>query len=97
MNHRSFIAKYLKERGPYTEHTEGKYTVAIYEEGCKEWSVDGHFHREDGPAVESWDGTKEWWLNNELVFCDDFDDLENYPDVSEEFKKSIIRYKLKNM
>jgi len=24
------------------------------------------FHREDGPAVEWWDGSKEWYLNGKL-------------------------------
>jgi hypothetical protein len=27
------------------------------------WYYNGNFHREDGPAVEYADGTKEWWLN----------------------------------
>jgi hypothetical protein len=26
----------------------------------------GEFHRDDGPAVEYADGTKEWWLDGEL-------------------------------
>ena len=26
---------------------------------------DGQLHREDGPAVEYADGTREWWLNDE--------------------------------
>jgi hypothetical protein len=25
----------------------------------------GQLHRLDGPAVEWWDGDKEWWLNGE--------------------------------
>ena len=25
--------------------------------------MNGRFHREDGPAVEYADGSKEWWLN----------------------------------
>lgn len=27
---------------------------------------EGKLHREDGPAVECSDGTKEWWVNGEL-------------------------------
>jgi hypothetical protein len=31
--------------------------------GTKVWQLNGHYHREDGPAVEYPDGTKSWWLN----------------------------------
>ena len=32
--------------------------------GNKYWYNDkGQYHREDGPAVERTDGTKEWWVN----------------------------------
>ena len=34
-----------------------------YEDGHKEWYLNGKPHREDGPAVEWVDGHKEWWLN----------------------------------
>jgi hypothetical protein len=29
--------------------------------------VHGDLHREDGPAVENADGTREWWLNGYKV------------------------------
>ena len=35
-----------------------KETVTYYK--------NGKIHREDGPAVEYRDGTKEWWLNGNL-------------------------------
>lgn len=30
----------------------------------KRWLLNRLLHREDGPAVEYLDGTKEWWINN---------------------------------
>jgi hypothetical protein len=35
--------------------------------GTREWRRrSGELHREDGPAVEYEDGTREWWLNGKL-------------------------------
>ena len=39
--------------------------------GTKRWYLNGKKHRTDGPAVEYSDGTKYWWLNNELVEMED--------------------------
>jgi hypothetical protein len=37
------------------------------ENGNKVWrNSSGQFHREDGPAIERTDGSKEWWMNNHL-------------------------------
>jgi hypothetical protein len=38
----------------------------VYENGSKEWLVDGKFHRLDGPAVEYADGSKAWWVDGKL-------------------------------
>ena len=37
----------------------------IYNDGTKEWWLNGKRHREDGPAVEWASGYKHWWLNGE--------------------------------
>ena len=37
-----------------------------YEDGHKEWLLNGKFHREDGPAIEYADGHKHWYLNGKL-------------------------------
>lgn len=37
-----------------------------YDNGNKEWRLDGKLHREDGPAFEWNSGSKEWWLNGRL-------------------------------
>ena len=39
-----------------------EYTVKVYNDRT-EWFLNGKCHREDGPAVEWEDGTKNWWLN----------------------------------
>ncbi len=32
---------------------------------CWEWKLpNGDFHREDGPAIEWYDGNKSWYLND---------------------------------
>jgi hypothetical protein len=37
--------------------------LEIDQYGTKRWTLNGLFHREDGPAVEHSDGTKYWCLN----------------------------------
>jgi len=37
-----------------------EYTVKVFENGDREWSLNGKLHREDGPAIEWSNGTKEW-------------------------------------
>ena len=44
-----------------------EYTVKVYDNGDKEWYLDGKRHREDGPAIEWADGNKWWYLNGEEV------------------------------
>ena len=43
-----------------------KYEVRVYENGDKEWYLNGKCHREDGPAIERANGNKFWYLNGEL-------------------------------
>ena len=40
------------------------YEVEVYENGTKEWYLNGKLHREDGPAIEYPSGNKLWWLND---------------------------------
>ena len=37
-------------------------TIIILPNGDKYWFLNSNYHREDGPAVEYADGTKEWWM-----------------------------------
>lgn len=34
--------------------------------GNKKWTLNGIFHREDGPAIEYTNGDKEWYINGKL-------------------------------
>ena len=43
-----------------------EYTVMVYDCGTREWYLNGKLHREDGPAVESYDGSRFWYLNGDL-------------------------------
>ena len=40
-----------------------EYTVNVYDNGHKEWFLNGEYHREDGPAIEYSYGAKYWYLN----------------------------------
>ncbi|MFA5024128.1 MAG: hypothetical protein WC523_04190 [Patescibacteria group bacterium] len=40
------------------------YKVRVYNDGSKEWYLNGKCHREDGPAIECANGTKEWYINS---------------------------------
>jgi len=39
------------------------YEVRVYNNGTKAWHLNYQLHREDGPAIESVDGDKYWYLN----------------------------------
>ena len=71
--------------------------AVIFTDGHKEWYLNDKLHREDGPAIEHRDGTKFWYLKGSVVYCSYVDYLSDYPDVSDAFKRSVIRYKLRNM
>jgi hypothetical protein len=62
--------------------------------GTKWYNSYNKYHREDGPAKEYKDGSKEWWLNDSKVYCKRENNLHKFNDLSEEFKKSIVKYKL---
>ena len=40
-----------------------EYTVKVYDNGTREWYLNGKLHREDGPAIEYTNGDKCWYLN----------------------------------
>ena len=43
-----------------------EYKVRVYNNGDKQWYLNGKLHREDGPAIEFANGDKSWYLNNKL-------------------------------
>jgi hypothetical protein len=40
-----------------------EYTVQVYDNRTEWRNAEGQIHREDGPAIEYTDGTKQWWAN----------------------------------
>jgi hypothetical protein len=64
--------------------------------GNKAWYLNGQRHRVDGPAIEWSDGTKAWYINDKLVYSYNINFLHEYPNLTEPFKKSIIKYELSN-
>ena len=42
-----------------------EYKVKVYNDGVKEWYLNGERHREDGPAVDFANGYKTWWINGQ--------------------------------
>jgi hypothetical protein len=51
-----------------------KYEVEVYEDGDKHWYLNGKRHREDGPAVEDSNGSKFWFLNDEPLTEEEFNE-----------------------
>jgi hypothetical protein len=73
-----------REDGPAWEHSSGQ-TI---------WYKNGERHREDGPAKETPNGLKMWYLDGEIVYDYEWNNLDDYDDLSEAFKQSIIKYEL---
>ena len=40
--------------------------LTTFHDGTQEWRLNGHLHREDGPAYIWADGTQSWWQNGQL-------------------------------
>ena len=40
------------------------YIVKVDDAGTKRWYLNDKLHREDGPAIEYYDGSKCWYLND---------------------------------
>ena len=56
-----------------------EYTVKVYDDGGKQWFLNGERHREDGPAIEYSEGTKSWYLNNEELTEEEYNNKMNPP------------------
>jgi len=54
-----------------------------YEDGHKEWYLNGKPHREDGPAVERTNGGKEWYLEGVLLDERAYNEELNWPSCAE--------------
>jgi len=49
-----------------------EYSVLTDLNGTRVYFLYGLLHRENGPAVEGFDGTREWWLNGEKLTEEEF-------------------------
>ena len=58
--------EYIEWRNDYGQIHREDGPAHEYNDGLKEWYVNGRQHREDGPAVEYADGYKMWWVNDQL-------------------------------
>ena len=70
------FTKYFDFNNPDRLHREDGPAIE-YENGTKEWYVNGQRHREDGPAVEGANGSKEWWVNGQQLTEEEFNNLHN--------------------
>jgi hypothetical protein len=41
--------------------------MRVDEFGTRRWYLNGKIHREDGPAVEWADGSRQWWYRGEQL------------------------------
>ena len=60
-----------------------KSVKKVYSDRTEWCNENGRLHREDGPAIEYTDGSKQWYLNEEEL-------------TEREFNKQIQQLKLKN-
>lgn len=64
-------------------------------DGSVFWWIDGELHREDGPAVEYVDGSKEWFLNGKKMTEGEHFNLSPYfqslPEQERLIRKLMIR------
>ena len=78
MNKEQFI--HIDEDGDKLYYSDREMTVlhredgpaVEYEDGYKEWWLNGKLHREDGPAAKYADGSKAWFLNDACLTEEEF-------------------------
>ena len=72
-----------------------EYKVKVYEDGLKEWFLNGERHREDGPAYEWADGTKAWFLNGQRLTEQEFNNRTQTKELTIEQIEAKLGYKIK--
>ena len=68
--------------------------------GVVTYKVNGIYHREDGPAVERVDGSKEWWLNGEELTEEEHEQTQTRvfeSATSDDFENSIFEGPTENI
>jgi len=70
-------------------------------DGSKEWYVDGHRHRLDGPAVEYANGNKYWYVDGKRLSEKQFNALSaptlelTLEDIASKFGVDVSKIKIK--
>ena len=59
-------------------HREEDLPAVEHNTGTKIWCINNNLHRENGPAVEYFDGGKEWYLNGKKIDCKTQEEFEYY-------------------
>ena len=72
-----------------------EYTVKVFEDGTKEWYLNGERHREDGPAIEYDDGHKEWYLNGEHYTEEEFNAKTQVKELSVAELQKLLGFNIK--
>lgn len=63
----------------------GKYE----EDGTNFWYLNNQYHREDGSAVEYPDGSKEWYLKDEELTEDEFEQWKGTVKLNQTLQSSL--------
>jgi len=71
------------------EAKKGKSYCVEFADGSKGWFVKGLYHREDGPAILTYNGEKYWYLNGQLYY---FEEWLKLTPISDE-EKVFLRLK----
>jgi len=72
-----------------------EYTVKVYADGTKEWYKNGLRHREDGPAIEYFNGDKYWYLNGEKLTEQEFNNRTQVQELTIRELEQKLGYKIK--
>lgn len=72
-----------------------EYMVKVSDNGSKLWFLNGKRHREDGPAIEWFDGTQEWYLNGVKLTEEEFNARNKVKEVTINELEKLLGYKIK--
>jgi hypothetical protein len=64
------------KRVKYGQNTGRGYELVEFTHGGKNYHLNGLPHREDGPAIIYFDGSKLWYLNGKELSKEDFTSIE---------------------
>ena len=71
-----------------------EYKVVVDDRGTKSWFLNDVLHREDGPAIEYYNGDKYWYLNGEHLTEAEFNKRFQKPCSDKVVEIDGVKYKL---